>query len=112
MCAELVRIDVKTAPETLEGAIAHLEEISPSGACIQFDRAVRTGVDIEIHCRECRFRGKVRYCRHAGIGYDIGIQFDERGAWSRERFEPEHLLDVADLRRAVESAGQPPTSLP
>jgi hypothetical protein len=103
LCAELVHIHIQSAPET-EGAVANLEEISPSGACIQYDHALQMGVDIEIHCRECRLRGKVRHCRFAGIGYDIGIQFNERGAWSRDRFEPAHLLDVTELRRAVAAA--------
>jgi hypothetical protein len=101
MCAELVRIQLRTAPGDVEEEIANLEEISPSGACIQLDRAVQRGADIEINCHQCKLRGKVRYCRFAGIGYDIGIQFDERGAWSRERFEPEHMLDVSELERAV-----------
>jgi hypothetical protein len=94
MCAELVQVRVKGSVE-----VANLEEISGSGACLQFDRAVDEGVDIEIQCQESRLKGTVRHCRYTGIGYDIGVQFDEPGSWTRERFEPEYLLDIVEFER-------------
>ena len=45
-------------------------------------------------CWKCRLRGKVRYCRFAQIGYDVGIAFDERQSWSRKEFAPKHLLVI------------------
>ena len=48
MCAELVNIRIRHEDQTVEEAIANLEDISPSGACIQLEEAVRVGADIEI----------------------------------------------------------------
>jgi hypothetical protein len=94
MCAELVNIRIRHEDQTVQEAIANLEDISPSGACVQLEEAVRVGADIEIVCSTCRFRGKVRNCRYGGSGYDIGVAFDTRGAWDASRYEPAHLLPV------------------
>jgi hypothetical protein len=103
LCAELVRVQVKSEPWS-PTEVANLEDISPSGACLQFERAVEMGADVEIRCKKCRLRGKVRHCRFAGIGWDVGVQFDRKGAWTRERFEPEHLLDVEEFERRARAA--------
>jgi hypothetical protein len=94
MCAELVNIQIRHEDQTVEEAIANLEDISPSGACVQLEAAVRVGADIEIVCSKCRFKGKVRNCRFAGHGYDVGVAFDSPQAWDASRYEPAHLLPV------------------
>ena len=94
MCAELVNILICHEDQTVEEAIANLEDISPSGACVQLEKAVRLGTDIEIVCSTCRFKGKVRNCRYAGGGYDVGVAFDNSRAWDASRYEPAHLLPV------------------
>ena len=94
MCSELVNILIRHEDQTVQEAIANLEDISRSGACVQLDEAVRLGADIEIVCSTCRFKGKVRYCRFAGSLYDVGVAFDDPGAWDPSRYEPAHLLPV------------------
>jgi hypothetical protein len=96
MCAHLVAVQMRDAAGTHE-VIANLEDISPSGACIQLETAAAEGADIEIVCAQCRLKGRVRYCRFVGIGYDVGVAFDEPESWTRERFEPEHLLQLPEL---------------
>jgi hypothetical protein len=95
MCADIVKVVVHDAglPQH-EAVVANLEDISPSGACVQLEAGIREGADVEIICSACRLKGKVRYCRFVTIGYDVGISFDERESWARQRFEPDHLLDV------------------
>jgi hypothetical protein len=92
MCSELVNILIRHEDQPVQEAIANLEDISPSGACIQLDEAVRLGTDIEIVCATCRFKGKVCNCRFAGSLYDVGVAFDDPGAWDASRYEPAHLL--------------------
>ena len=92
MCSELVSILIRHEDQTVQEAIANLEDISPSGACVQLDEAVRLGADIVIVCAACRFKGKVRNCRFAGSLYDVGVAFDDPGAWDASRYEPAHLL--------------------
>ena len=94
MCSELVNILIRHEDQTVREAIANLEDISPSGAWVQLDEAVRLGADIEIVCATCRFKGKVRNCRFAGSLYDVGVAFDDPGAWDASRYEPAHLLLV------------------
>jgi hypothetical protein len=95
MCADLLKVRLPDEADPKE-FIANLEDISPSGACIQLEAALRDGANIEIVCSTCRLKGKVRYCRFVEIGYDVGVAFDERQSWSRERFEPKHLLELPD----------------
>jgi hypothetical protein len=94
MCSELVKIVTPGAEALSVDAVANLEDISPSGACLQLEAAIPVGADIEIVSSACSLKGKVRYCRFVEIGYDVGVEFDPRAAWDRRRFVPEHLLDV------------------
>jgi hypothetical protein len=93
MCSDLVKVRIQDAAGARE-VTANLEDISASGACIQLEAAALEGADIEVICAKCRLKGKVSYCRFATLGYDVGIAFDERRSWNRQRFVPKHLLDV------------------
>ena len=108
MCSELVNILIRHEDQTVQEAIANLEDISPSGACVQLDEAVRLGADIEIVCSTCRFKGKVRNCRFAGSLYDVGVAFDHPGAWDASRYEPAHLLLVETGLAYVEAQADEP----
>ena len=89
MCADLVKVRIDNREE-----VANLEDISPSGACVHFETAVREGADVEILCAGCRLKGKVRYCRFVEIGYDAGVAFDRPGAWDRREYTPAHILEL------------------
>jgi hypothetical protein len=78
-------------------AAAVLEDISPGGACLQLESPVEAGTEVTFPCPQGRLRGVVRYCTYREIGYFLGLQFDQENLWSRERFEPEHLLDLDKL---------------
>lgn len=77
---------------------ANLEDISPSGACVQLERAVPVGAILILKFGRRKFRGAVKYCRHDEIGYFAGIQFEPGRKWSREIYEPKHLLDPMKVR--------------
>jgi hypothetical protein len=47
----------------------------------------------------------VRYCRFVEIGYVVGVAFDERQSWSRERYDPQHLLELPDFYLPLGVAG-------
>ncbi len=96
LCSDLVKILIAGAEE-----IANLEDISPSGACVQTEVAVRVGAEIEILCAGCRLKGQVRYCRFVDTGYDVGVQFAQRGSWHPEVYEPQHLLEIPVKRRGT-----------
>src|ERR1019366_438049 len=108
MCSELVNILIRLKDRTVQQAVANLEDISPSGACVQLDEAVRLGADIEIVCSSCRFKGKVRNCRFAGSRYDVGVAFDNPGAWDASQYEPAHLLLIETGLAYVEAQADEP----
>jgi len=95
MCADLVKVRIGEAGGVRE-EVANLEDISPSGACVQLEAAAREGADIEIVCSKCRLKGKVRYCRFVEIGYDVGVAFDKPGAWDGRQYIPKHLLQLTE----------------
>jgi|ERR1035441_2472437 hypothetical protein len=107
MCADLVNILIHHEDRTVQEAMANLEDISRSGACVQLEAAVRVGADIEIVCAACRFKGKVRNCRYAETGFDVGVAFDTPGAWDVSRYEPAHLLPVETGLAQVDSPAGP-----
>ena len=94
MCSELVTIRVHRDDLPATEWVANLEDISASGACLHSETEIMEGAAIEMITPRCSFKGVVRYCRFVEIGFDIGVSFESRAVWNRDRFEPEHLLDV------------------
>jgi len=97
MCADVVEASWTDADGKLRQATALLENISPSGACLQLDVSVPPGVKLQISCPKHSFVGEVRYCTYQEIGYFVGIQFEPQSHWSRRSFKPRHLLDLQEL---------------
>ena len=92
-CSDLIRVRLEGGkPVELT---ANLEDISPSGACVQFEEAVSAGARLCLMLGRHKFRGQVTHCTHNEIGYFAGVQFDAGQKWSRQIYKPEHLLDPA-----------------
>jgi len=103
MCADVVQASWTDKDGQKQSADALLENISPSGACLQFEVAVPEGVSLHIVCPKQEFVGEVRYCVYQEIGYFVGVKFEPQSHWSRRAFKPRHLLDLQEL---VEGAGK------
>jgi hypothetical protein len=88
MCSELVTVELENQGQAV---VANLEDISPSGACLEMQQAVPLDAKMVLHCPGCRFHGKVRYCVFHQTGYQVGVELMEC-KWSKENYEPEHLL--------------------
>ena len=99
MCSDLVTVELENLGQTV---VANLEDISPSGACLEMQQAVPRGAKIVLDCSGCRFRGEVRYCLFNQTGYQVGLQLTEC-KWSKENYEHAHLLDtpLVDLASLV-----------
>ena len=95
MCSDLVKVRLHDGADP-EEFVANLEDISPSGACLLLEAALPDGASIEVISSTCRLKGKVRYCRFVEIGYVVGVAFDGWQSWSRERYEPQNLLELPD----------------
>ena len=95
-CSDLIKVRLEGG-EPVE-LTANLEDISPSGACVQFEQAVPVGARLCLTLGRHKFRGQATHCEHNEIGYFVGIRFDAGRKWSRQAYKPSHLLDPALVR--------------
>lgn len=99
LCADLVEIRWRDKAGKEQKAIANLEDISVSGACLQLDSAVPLQATIQIGYPKGKLLGRVRYCVYRDIGYFLGVEFDPGQKWTRLAFKPQYMFDP---RRLVE----------
>ena len=93
LCADMVDVRWKEKAGRSKRAVANLEDISLSGACLQVDITIPIGSIVRISYPKGEFSGVVRYCHYKEIGYFVGVQFEAGCKWSRNAFKPLHLLD-------------------
>ena len=96
-CSDLIKVRLETAGAEPAELIANLEDISPSGACVQFEQPVPLGARLCLTLGRHKFRGRVAHCTHNEIGYFVGVRFDPGKLWSRQLYQPKHLLDPAKV---------------
>lgn len=97
LCADMVDVHWKDKTGRIRKGVANLEDISLSGACLQFDQPVPLQTDVRISYPKGELLGKVRYCVYREIGYFLGIEFEPGCRWSARNFKPQHLLDPRRL---------------
>ncbi|MSV27739.1 MAG: hypothetical protein EXQ52_03215 [Bryobacterales bacterium] len=97
ICADLLHVCFPDEHGNIVRTSAILEDLSPSGACIQFECPIPVGCRIAIAHPNGELRGVVKYCTFWEIGYYVGLQFDEGCKWSPEDFQPEFSLDLEQL---------------
>jgi len=83
--------------------IGNLEDISSSGCRLLMEQAIPQDMIVHVRCGGQEFEGSVRHCRWSQIGFDVGLQFTQAGAWVRQEFEPKHLLDIPPFRAEAKS---------
>lgn len=97
LCADLVDVRWREKSGRSRRAVANLEDISLSGACLQVDTQIPNNTFVRISYPKGEFSGVVRYCMYKEIGFFVGIQFDSDCKWSKNSFRPLHLLDPRTL---------------
>ncbi len=97
LCAELVELCWMDSSGRHQRRIANLEDISLSGACLQIENQIPVGTAVSVHYGDGQLLGTVRYCRYEVVGYFAGIELVEGCRWSSKHYQPEHLLDPAEL---------------
>jgi hypothetical protein len=97
LCADMVDVHWKDKSGRIRKGVANLEDISLSGACLQFDQPIPLQTDLRISYPKGELLGKVRYCVYREIGYFLGIEFEPGCKWSARHFKPQHLLDPRRL---------------
>ena len=113
LCADMVEVcweDNKGRQQRVTGL---LEDISASGACLQFEAPVPLGVEIRWGSPKQEFTGRVQYCVFREIGYFVGVEFDSGSKWSKKTYKPQHLLDLQRLMgRAKQQEARRPARTP
>jgi hypothetical protein len=97
LCADLVDVVWKDKGGRTRRAVANLEDISLSGACLQVDAAIPAQTNVRLLYPEGELRGRVCYCIYREVGYFVGIEFEPGFRWSLRQFRPQHLLDPRRL---------------
>lgn len=111
LCADLVDVQWKDQAGRTRRSVANLEDISLSGACLQVEQPVALGTKYKINYPKGILTGKVKYCVFREIGYFLGIEFEPGTRWSRDDFQPQHLLDPRKLaNKAAHSKERAPES--
>jgi hypothetical protein len=99
LCADMFQVQWIPVQGTLQRSTALLEDISPSGACLQLEMEVPVGSRISWEAAQHKFAGRVRYCVYREIGYFVGVEFAHNVKWSESAYQPNHLLDIEKFLR-------------
>ena len=86
LCADLVEIEWKDKNGRKKRAVANLEDISLSGACLQMDVAIPLQTKVSLAYANGDLLGVIKYCVYREIGYFVGVQFNEGVRWSQRQF--------------------------
>lgn len=97
LCADLVRVFWTDESGQQHEAVANLEDISHSGACLQLDTPIPEQTQLRLSHPKLEVVGRVRYCIYRDTGFFLGVQFEPGYAWSERRFRPKHMLDPRSL---------------
>jgi hypothetical protein len=97
LCAELVELRWRDKQGFARCDMAHLEDISLSGASLQAEKPLLRGTALTIHYGNGELVGTVRYCLYRDWGYFLGVEFTGPCKWSSRHFKPQHLLDPRTL---------------
>ena len=97
LCADVVEACWTDGNGKTLRADALLEDISPSGACLQLETAVPLGAEVHWDSPKQSFAGFVRYCNYREIGFFAGVECSDSCRWSKKFFKPQHLLDLERL---------------
>jgi hypothetical protein len=97
MCADMVEVQWTDESGQHQQTTALLDDIAPSGACLNLDNPLPLGTAVVIRYRNGRLEGSVSYCFFRDIGYYVGVHFKPHTRWSPKQYRPKYLLDLKKL---------------
>jgi PilZ domain len=92
LCADLLKIRWTDESGSGHREVATLEDISPTGACLKIENAIPVGTKLTILYPNGSYQGRVKHCDPQMDWYFVGVEFAPGYRWSKEQFEPAHLL--------------------
>ena len=94
LCAELLTIRWTDGDGSSRSEVVTLEDISATGACVQVEHVIPAETEVSLNYSGGQYLGKIKYCTYRDVAYFVGIAFDDGYRWSKEDFEPSHLLEL------------------
>ena len=91
-CADLLKIRWKDSKGNAQRETATLEDISAGGVCLKVENPIPPGTPVVILYPSGQYQGRVKHCDTQMDWHFIGVEFEHGYRWSKEHFEPEHLL--------------------
>ncbi len=89
MCSHLVQL--RTGSQV---RIVNLEEIWETGAILEAEEPVKSGIRAEIRAENTFFAGDVAEVEQHELGWRLRMEFSPMTRWRPELFRPDHLLKV------------------
>ena len=93
LCSQLVTLIFNG-----ESRVVNLEEICRTGALLECDQPVSSGIHAEITTGNVHFHGTVTDVEEHELGWRIEVEFSPMTPWSPETFQPQHLLDPSSMQ--------------
>ena len=110
LCADLVDLQWKDKNQKTRRAIANLEDISISGACLQVERPIPLTTIVRMSFPNGELAGVVKYCVFREIGYFLGVEFADGSRWTEHNFKPQHMLDPRRILPRNTKSARPVTT--
>ena len=98
LCADLVELRSSSGD-----SVVNLEEIWINGAVLDAEEPLEEGANVEIRCRTAFFEARIVQVEQHEFGWRCEVEFSPDTPWNPERFQPQHLLDVSELKRREET---------
>lgn len=93
LCADLLKIRWTDDTGSSHREVATLEDISPTGACLKVEKPIPVGTTLAILYPSGSYQAQVKRCDPQMDWYFVGVEFAPGYRWSKEQFEPAHLLE-------------------
>jgi hypothetical protein len=96
MCAQLLTLYWTDGKGQSQSELVGLEDIAATGACVRLEQPIPADTPVSLHYPSGKYEGKVKYCLIDEIGYFLGISFNDGCRWSKDDFQPAHILEIQD----------------
>lgn len=99
MCSDLAEVSFQDQTGRRICDIGVIEDVGSYGISISMNLPVPVDSDVEVQIKDFRTRARVRYCNLTDYSFQVGLEFAAGYEWSREKWEPDHLLVLPPNKR-------------
>jgi hypothetical protein len=97
LCSDIVELFWSDRLGWPHRAKAVLEDISPTGACVQVEALIPMNVELALRLGEIGLPAIVKYCTLIGGSYFVGVEFAAGTQWQEEEYTPKHIFQWPTL---------------